>query len=128
MGVPLLALPMNAEQPLNAKQVVNELNAGLRVEMGGPSGWGKLSIRRHTISEGVRELMGGKNWKKVRTRAEELGRAARQVIKDGKTSYNSTTELMGKFVLDIHEFQAINIDDSYFSNWSSLSFFYLLLA
>ncbi|KAI9191475.1 hypothetical protein LWI28_008899 [Acer negundo] len=44
MGVMLLAFPMNAEQPLNAMQVLNELKAGLRVEMGGPSRWGKLSI------------------------------------------------------------------------------------
>ncbi|KAM7508388.1 hypothetical protein LguiA_018841 [Lonicera macranthoides] len=29
LGVPLLALPLNAEQPLNAKQVVDELGAGL---------------------------------------------------------------------------------------------------
>ncbi|KAK0570798.1 hypothetical protein LWI29_006683 [Acer saccharum] len=95
MGVPLLAFPMNAEQPLNAKQEVNELKGGLRVEMGGPSGWGKQSIQRHSISNGVRELM-GENGKKVRIKAEELGRAARQAVKEGRTSYNSMTELINK--------------------------------
>lgn len=42
----------------NAKQVVDELGAGLRVEMGGASEWQKMSIQQHAISDGVKELMG----------------------------------------------------------------------
>lgn len=61
----------------------------------GPSGWGKLSIQRHSISKGVRKLM-GENGKKVRIKAEELGRAARKAVKEGGTSYNSMTELINK--------------------------------
>ncbi|KAK9275198.1 hypothetical protein L1049_022459 [Liquidambar formosana] len=67
MGVPLLVLPMNAEQPLNAKQA---------------------------ICDGVRELMSGEEGKKVREKAEDLGRAAQQAVKEGGSSYKSLTEMI----------------------------------
>lgn len=94
LGVPLLALPLNAEQPLNAKQVVDELGAGLRIETEGASGWQKMSIKRQAICDGVKELMHSKKGKMVRNKAKELGRAAREAVEKGGSSNKSLSELI----------------------------------
>ncbi|KAK6942384.1 UDP-glucuronosyl/UDP-glucosyltransferase [Dillenia turbinata] len=94
VGVPILALPVSAEQPLNAKHVVHEMKMGLRVENCGPRGQGKLEVRREAISEGVVELMGGEKGGEVRVRAAELGKLAKDAVKEGGSSYNKLTELI----------------------------------
>ncbi|KAK4759904.1 hypothetical protein SAY87_023035 [Trapa incisa] len=60
-GVPILAWPMMAEQPLNAKMVEEELKMGLRID--GPAfrggGGGGGLVRWEEVEIKVRELMDG---------------------------------------------------------------------
>ncbi|KAK6944278.1 UDP-glucuronosyl/UDP-glucosyltransferase [Dillenia turbinata] len=93
-GVPILALAVSAEQPLNVKQVVHEMKMGLRIENCGPRGPEKVEIRREAISEGVVELMGGEKGEEVRARAAELRKLAKDAVKEGGSSYNKLTELI----------------------------------
>ncbi|KAF3446499.1 hypothetical protein FNV43_RR11678 [Rhamnella rubrinervis] len=69
-GVPILAWPMQAEQHLNAKYLVEELKIGLRVP-NFKRDVGNI-VERTLISKGVRELMGGKRGKQAREKAIEF--------------------------------------------------------
>ncbi|KAJ0960850.1 hypothetical protein J5N97_003290 [Dioscorea zingiberensis] len=90
-GVPVLTWPMIAEQSLNAKMIVDELEAGLILRKGAG---GDGMVGREEIREGVRELMVGEKGRRVRERMEELGRMAREAVGDGGTSETSLTELI----------------------------------
>ncbi|KAH9626228.1 hypothetical protein KSS87_000107, partial [Heliosperma pusillum] len=88
MGVPILAWPMAADQPLNAKLVVHVLKAGLAMDP-------KLDeVRKegeiygcNAISSGVKELMGEECGRLARKRAKEIGIMARNAVqKDGSSS------------------------------------------
>ncbi|XP_074295689.1 UDP-glycosyltransferase 73B1-like [Silene latifolia] len=88
MGVPILTWPIGAEQPLNAKLVVNVLKAGLAMDS-------TLDEVReegvvygcNAISSGVKELMGEESGRLARKRAKEIGLMARNVVeKDGSSS------------------------------------------
>ncbi|CAN1320438.1 UDP-glycosyltransferase 90A1 [Linum perenne] len=61
-GVPILAWPMQAEQPLNARMVSEEIKVGLRVE---------TCDRSEGLSKMVKELMEGEKGKEVRKNAKE---------------------------------------------------------
>ncbi|KAK1274881.1 UDP-glycosyltransferase 73B4 [Acorus gramineus] len=69
-GVPMLAWPMIAEQPLNAKFVVDELRAGLRIPLGQPGDSGFI-VEPAVIAKRVKELMGGEKGGIVRIRARK---------------------------------------------------------
>ncbi|XP_039170427.1 UDP-glycosyltransferase 90A1 [Eucalyptus grandis] len=73
MGVPILAWPMGAEQPFNAKLVVTGLKAGVMVRESGVGG----TVASEVIRDGVKELMGGERGRQARDRAREIGRLAR---------------------------------------------------
>lgn len=85
-GVPILAWPMQAEQHLNAKFLVEELKVGLRVPNLGRDG---NVVERTIISKGVRELMGGEGGKQARENAMELGKMAKRAVQVGGSSYKS---------------------------------------
>ncbi|CAA6674864.1 unnamed protein product [Spirodela intermedia] len=57
-GVPILALPLMADQPLNAKFVVEELGIGQRVRT--VDGTRRDLVKREDIEEMVRELLAGR--------------------------------------------------------------------
>lgn len=91
-GVPILAWPMEAEQHLNAKYLVEELKVGLRVpnfsrDVG-------IVVERTLISKAVREFMGGKRGKQARETAMEFGRLAKRTVQAGGSSYKSLNELI----------------------------------
>ncbi|XWS32783.1 hypothetical protein CRYUN_Cryun22dG0019200 [Craigia yunnanensis] len=70
-GVPILACPMLAEQPLNARMVVEEIKAGLRVKTCDGtvrSGF----VKWEGLMKMVRELMEGEMGKEVRKKVKEL--------------------------------------------------------
>ncbi|MQL96514.1 hypothetical protein Taro_029204 [Colocasia esculenta] len=97
-GVPILAWPMIAEQPLNAKYVVEELGAGLRVREPAKTaaeGTGGL-VGRMEICEGVKKIMGGGGEKgmKARERAVELAKAARAAVVAGGSSQHCLGQLV----------------------------------
>ncbi|XP_078432833.1 scopoletin glucosyltransferase-like [Wolffia australiana] len=81
-GVPILAWPLIAEQTLNARLVVSELGAGIRVS----SGHGEL-VQRGEICRLVKELMGsGEKGRTVKKRAEDLGKMAGAAVNEGGSS------------------------------------------
>ncbi|KAF7847060.1 hypothetical protein BT93_L3399 [Corymbia citriodora subsp. variegata] len=83
VGVPILAWPMIAEQPLNAKLVVTGLGAGIGV-----------CVPREEVCDGVRELMVGERGRRARERAQALGRQARRAVKEGGSSHETLNKLI----------------------------------
>ncbi|KAM0959321.1 hypothetical protein TB2_024116 [Malus domestica] len=98
MGVPLLAWPMGAEQPLNAKYVAVGLKAGLMVK---PE---KIkTVDRHVICDGVRELMGGEKGRRARERARVLGSTARRAVEKGGSSDKKLDELIKSLIANANQ-------------------------
>ncbi|XP_076891584.1 UDP-glycosyltransferase 90A1-like [Bidens hawaiensis] len=92
--VPILAWPMMAEQPLNARMVVEEIKIGLRVEMcdGSVRGFVKADGLKKTI----KELMEGEKGKEARKRVREVGAAAKAAMADGGSSWRTLNELINE--------------------------------
>ncbi|WJZ95531.1 hypothetical protein VitviT2T_014297 [Vitis vinifera] len=91
MGVPLLAWPMAAEQPFNAKIVADWLGAGIRIlELSECS----QTIGSEIICDKIKELMEGEKGRKARARAQEVKRMARQAMKKGGSSDRNLNELI----------------------------------
>ncbi|CAL1391885.1 unnamed protein product [Linum trigynum] len=89
-GVPMLAWPMMAEQPLNARMVAEEVNVGIRVEGSGRTGF----VRRGALENAVRELMAGEKGKEVRRNAKEYAKKARKAMEEGNGSSWKTLNLL----------------------------------
>ncbi|KAG1326971.1 UDP-glycosyltransferase 90A1 [Cocos nucifera] len=83
-GVPILAWPLMAEQKLNAKFVVDELQIGLRVRPSGgtPNGL----VMSEEIERSARELLVGEKGKETAERAKYWAEAARKAM-DGGASW-----------------------------------------
>ncbi|KAK3445387.1 hypothetical protein EUGRSUZ_A01139 [Eucalyptus grandis] len=92
-GVPILAWPMMAEQPLNVKLVVSGLGAGIGLNWADWSGR-RMCVPREEVCDGVRELMGGEKGRRARERAQALGRAARRAVKEGGSSHETLNKLI----------------------------------
>ncbi|XP_044466994.1 UDP-glycosyltransferase 90A1-like [Mangifera indica] len=78
-GVPILAWPMMAEQPLNAKMVEEEIKVGLRVD----SCYGDF-VKWEELQKKVRELMEGENYKELRKNVIELSEVAKKAMEEEK--------------------------------------------
>ncbi|KAG6793490.1 hypothetical protein POTOM_002699 [Populus tomentosa] len=83
-GVPILAWPMTADQPLNARMVVEEIKVGLRVETCNGSVGG--FVKWEGLKKMVKELMEGDTGKVVRKNAEEYGEIAKKAMEEGSGS------------------------------------------
>ena len=83
-GVPILAWPMMADQPLNARMVVKEIKLGLKVETcdGSVRGF----VKWEGLEKMVKELMEGKKGKEVRKKSKELAEMAKKAIEEGGSS------------------------------------------
>ncbi|XP_058113328.1 scopoletin glucosyltransferase-like [Magnolia sinica] len=92
-GVPILAWPMIAEQRLNAKFVVDELQAGVKI-VGCTGAEEGTIIGRGVICKGVEELMGKDRGRRFRGRVKELSRAARQAVHEGGSSDKRLDEMI----------------------------------
>ncbi|KAF5176129.1 Udp-glycosyltransferase 90a1 [Thalictrum thalictroides] len=91
MGVPLLGWPMDAEQPLNVKFVVDVLEAGISI----PSKHDEVvKVDRKVICDAVKELMESEKGKKVREKAQQVGKLARQAVQKGGSSDQNLDELV----------------------------------
>ncbi|KAB5521092.1 hypothetical protein DKX38_025411 [Salix brachista] len=84
-GVPILAWPMMAEQPLNARMVAEEIRVGLRVETCNGSVRG--FVKWEGLKKMVHELMEGEMGKEVRKNVKEHGEAAGKAMEVGRVSY-----------------------------------------
>ncbi|PWA57943.1 glycosyltransferase UGT90A7 [Artemisia annua] len=103
--VPILAWPMMAEQPLNARMVVEEIKIGLRVET--CDGSVKGFVKSEGLKKMIKELMKGEKGKDVRKKVKEVGAAAKKAMAEGGSSWRTLNEL-------IEELQAVrnhNTDD-----------------
>ncbi|CAA7397857.1 unnamed protein product [Spirodela intermedia] len=92
-GVPILALPLMADQPLNAKFVVEELGIGQRVRT--VDGTRRDLVKREDIEEMVRELLAGEKGREAAARMAELRIAARRAMEDGGSSWRALEEMVG---------------------------------
>ncbi|CAH2051521.1 unnamed protein product [Thlaspi arvense] len=84
IGVPLLAWPMMAEQPLNAKMVVEEIKVGVRVETqdGSVEGF----VTKEELSRKVQELMEGETGKTARKNVKTFSNMAKEALVQGTGS------------------------------------------
>ncbi|KAK9058220.1 hypothetical protein SSX86_023060 [Deinandra increscens subsp. villosa] len=83
-GVGILAMPLIAEQHLNARMVVEEVGMGLRL-------WPRDKVARgvvgaEEVAEVAVELMRGEGGRRVRKRAEEVREGAYGAMKEGGSS------------------------------------------
>ncbi|CAI9262937.1 unnamed protein product [Lactuca saligna] len=90
--VPILAWPMMADQPLNARMVVEEIKIGLRVET--CDGSVKGFVTSEGLKKMVKEFMEGEKGKEVRKKAKEIGEAAKEAMAEGGSSWRILTELI----------------------------------
>ncbi|XP_062151808.1 UDP-glycosyltransferase 90A1-like [Alnus glutinosa] len=83
-GVPILAWPMLAEQPLNARMVAEEIKVGLRVET--VDGSVRGFVKWEGLEKMVKELMEGEMGKEVRKKVKEFAVMAKKAVDDGGSS------------------------------------------
>ncbi|XVF14123.1 hypothetical protein REPUB_Repub09cG0030200 [Reevesia pubescens] len=83
-AVPILAWPMLAEQPLNARMVVEEIKAGLRVET--CDGTVRGFVKWEGLMKMVKELMAGEMGKEVRKKVKELAELAKMAMEENSGS------------------------------------------
>ncbi|KAI3748078.1 hypothetical protein L6452_10933 [Arctium lappa] len=91
-AVPIVAWPMMAEQPMNAKFVVEEMGIGVRVEScdGSLNGF----VKWEELEKRVRELMEGEKGKEMRKKVKEISAASVRAVEDGGSSWRSMNELI----------------------------------
>ncbi|XP_074269719.1 UDP-glycosyltransferase 90A1-like [Silene latifolia] len=91
-NVPILAMPMLAEQHLNAKMVVKELKVGLRVET--CNGSTKGFVKSEELKRVIFEFMGKEHGEMVRENVEELSKVAKKSIQEGGSSWINLESLL----------------------------------
>ncbi|KAL2253972.1 UNVERIFIED_CONTAM: UDP-glycosyltransferase 90A1 [Sesamum indicum] len=97
-GVPLLALPLMAEQHMNARFVAEEIGVGLRIMPRG--GTVRGFVEAEEVERVVREVMEGEKGAEVRRKAVEYGEAACAAMAEGGSSWR-TLDLVVAHVCDI---------------------------
>ncbi|XP_061341326.1 UDP-glycosyltransferase 90A1-like isoform X2 [Gastrolobium bilobum] len=91
-GVPILAWPMMAEQPLNARMVVDEIKVGLRVETS--NGSVKGFVKWEGVRNKVRELMEEEKGREARKKVRELAQMAKVAVQEGGSSWSTLHSLL----------------------------------
>ncbi|KAJ9683454.1 hypothetical protein PVL29_019156 [Vitis rotundifolia] len=91
-AVPILAWPMMAEQHLNARNVVEEMKVGLRVET--TDGSVRGFVKKEGLEKMVKELMEGDMGKQVREKVKEVAEAAKTAMKEGGSSWQTLNLLI----------------------------------
>ncbi|XP_022741636.1 UDP-glycosyltransferase 90A1-like [Durio zibethinus] len=92
-GVPILAWPITADQPLNAKMVVEELKAGLRVDTCNGTARSDF-VHWKGFMNMVRELMEGEMGQEVRKKVKELSELAKMAMEENSGSSWRTLDLL----------------------------------
>ncbi|KAF8011449.1 hypothetical protein BT93_J1922 [Corymbia citriodora subsp. variegata] len=91
-GVPILAWPMMAEQPLNARMVAEEMGVGLRAETA--DGTVRGFVRGEGLAKAVRELMEGERGEAARKKAKAVAEMARKAVEEGGSSWTELGTLV----------------------------------
>lgn len=84
-GVRILAWPMMAEQHLNAKFVVDELRAGIRVRASDGSKFGL--VKGEDLARFVKELMEGEGGEEMEERVRVLAGEGKRAVEGGGSSW-----------------------------------------
>lgn len=95
-GVPILAWPMMADQPLNAKMVEEELKIGLRIDGPPFRGGGSGLVRWEEVERKVRKLMEGEGGDEARRKVREMAEAARQAMEEGGSSWHALNSVINE--------------------------------
>ncbi|KAL6846641.1 hypothetical protein ACP4OV_024089 [Aristida adscensionis] len=93
-GVPLAVWPMSAEQPLNAKLVVDELNIGIRLSP--KDNKTDELVQSKEIAKVARDLMIGKEGDKLSRNVASLAAKAHAAVAEGGSSWRALQELIGE--------------------------------
>ncbi|KAJ9683455.1 hypothetical protein PVL29_019157 [Vitis rotundifolia] len=93
-AVPILAWPMMAEQHLNARNVVEEMKVGLRVET--TDGSVRGFVKKEGLEKMVKELMEGDMGKQVRKKVKEVAEAAKTAMEEGGSSWQTLNLIVGE--------------------------------
>jgi UDP:flavonoid glycosyltransferase YjiC (YdhE family) len=92
-GVPLAVWPMGAEQPVNAKLVVDELGVGIRVPPKSDAVSGMA--RSEQIAKVTSELMTGEPGAEAARKMSALAAKAREGVAEVGSSWRAAEELIG---------------------------------
>ncbi|XP_028070818.1 UDP-glycosyltransferase 90A1-like [Camellia sinensis] len=95
VGVPILALPLMAEQHLNARMLVEEIGIGLRLMPSNGSVRGFVKLEE--VEKVARELMEGERGVAVRMKVKEVRKAACAAMKEGGSSSSMLNLLINEF-------------------------------
>ncbi|CAN1234934.1 7-deoxyloganetin glucosyltransferase, partial [Linum perenne] len=76
-GVPLLCWPFFGDQPINCRTACTEWGVGMEVEQ---------DVKRDDVEKLVRELMNGEKGEKMRKKAQDWGRLAKEATAPGGSS------------------------------------------
>ncbi|CAL5441182.1 unnamed protein product [Camellia sinensis] len=95
VGVPILALPLMAEQHLNARMLVEEIGIGLRLMPSNGSVRGFVKLEE--VEKMARELMEGERGVAVRMKVKEVRKAACAAMKEGGSSSSMLDLLINEF-------------------------------
>ncbi|XP_050225996.1 UDP-glycosyltransferase 90A1-like [Mercurialis annua] len=91
-GVPILAWPMMAEQPLNARMVAEEIKVGLRVETCNGSVRG--FVKWEDLKKMVHELMEGEKGEIVRKNVKKMEEMAKKAMVERTGSSSRTLDMI----------------------------------
>eukprot|EP00250_Pteridium_aquilinum_P019383 c24407_g4_i2 orf=151-1566(+) len=91
MGVPILACPKRADQPINSKFIVKEWGVGIELETSLEG-----SFSRHHVETGVRTLLDGPHGHLARAKARELSHMVRKAPFEGGDSHSNLVEFATK--------------------------------
>ncbi|XP_008670155.2 UDP-glycosyltransferase 90A1 [Zea mays] len=92
-GVPLAVWPMGAEQPVNAKLVVDELGVGIRVPPKSDAVSGMA--RSEQIARVTSDLMTGETGAEAARKMSALAAKAREAVAEAGSSWRAAEELIG---------------------------------
>lgn len=86
MGVPMIAMPIQAEQMMNATLIDKNLGIGLRINEKG--GWVE-TVRREPIEKAIRTLMDDTTGDKVRRKAMQVSDTLERTMQPGGSSHRN---------------------------------------
>ncbi|KAI3504793.1 hypothetical protein L1887_26512 [Cichorium endivia] len=87
-GVPMIGLPLYAEQRMNATMLSDEIGVAVKMPVVGEGGE-TVVVGRKEIERVVRMVMEGEEGKKLKSRAKELETSARKTLSRGGSSYET---------------------------------------